>query len=137
MIPMEISTLIASCGGVLTALGVKEIIMWLLKRKSNKRIADAEADNAELKNDVDEFHLLRERLEVADKHNLEKEKQLYDKEQRFHEQTLLVRDLNRQLLDAAKEKGELLARISALEAERAMKLCERKGCVQRQPQSGY
>lgn len=137
MIPMEISTLIASCGGVLTALGVKEIVMWLLKRKSNKRIADAEADKAELKNDVDEFHLLRERLEVADKHNLEKEKQLYDKEQRFHEQTLLVRDLNRQLLDAAKEKGELLARISALEAERAMKLCERKGCAQRQPQSGY
>lgn len=134
---MEISTLIASCGGVLAALGVKEIVMWLLKRKSNKRIADAEADKAELKNDVDEFHLLRERLEVADKHNLEKEKQLYDKEQRFHEQTLLVRDLNRQLLDAAKEKGELLARISALEAERAMKLCERKGCVQRQPQSGY
>ena len=137
MIPMEISTLITSCGGVLTALGVKEIVIWLLKRKSNKRIADAEADKAELKNDVDEFHLLRERLEVADKHNLEKEKQLYDKEQRFHEQTLLVRDLNRQLLDAAKEKGELLARISALEAERAMKLCERKGCVQRQPQSGY
>lgn len=134
---MEISTLIASCGGVLAALGVKEIVMWLLKRKSNKRIADAEADKAELKNDVDEFHLLRERLEVADKHNLEKEKQLYDKEQRFHEQTLLVRDLNRQLLDAAKEKGELLARISALEAERAMKLCERKGCAQRQPQSGY
>lgn len=137
MIPMEILTLIASCGGVLTALGIKEIVMWLLKWKSNKRIADADADKAELKNDVDEFHLLRERLEVADKHNLEKEKQIYDKEQRFHEQTLLVRDLNRQLIDAAKEKGELLARVSALEAERAMKLCERKGCVQRQPQSGY
>ena len=137
MIPMEILTLISSFGGVITALGVKEIVMWFVKRKSNKRIADAEADKAELKNDVDEFHLLRERLEVADKHNLEKEKQLYDKEQRFHEQTLLVRELNKQLLDAAKERGELLAKISALEAERALKLCERKGCVQRQPQSGY
>lgn len=134
---MEILTLISSFGGVITALGVKEIVMWFVKRKSNKRIADAEADKAELKNDVDEFHLLRERLEVADKHNLEKEKQLYDKEQRFHEQTLLVRELNKQLLDAAKERGELLAKISALEAERALKLCERKGCVQRQPQSGY
>ena len=42
MIPMEILTLISSFGGVLTALGVKEIVMWFVKRKSNKRIADAE-----------------------------------------------------------------------------------------------
>ena len=40
---MEILTLISSFGGVLTALGVKEIVMWFVKRKSNKRIADAEA----------------------------------------------------------------------------------------------
>lgn len=39
---MEILTLISSFGGVLTALGVKEIVMWFVKRKSNKRIADAE-----------------------------------------------------------------------------------------------
>ena len=39
---MEILTLISSFGGVRTALGVKEIVMWFVKRKSNKRIADAE-----------------------------------------------------------------------------------------------
>ena len=134
---MDIATLLTSFGGVLTALGVKELVMWFLNRKSNSRIASANAEKAELDAEKDEYHLLRERLEVADKHLLEKEKQLYDKEQRFHEQTLLVRKLQEQLLEKTQENGELKARISALEAERAMKLCERKGCNNRQPQSGY
>lgn len=134
---MEITTLIASFGGVLTALGVKELIMWFLNRKSNSRIASSQADIAELKADSDEYHLLRERLEVADTHNLELQKKLYDKEERFHEQTLLVRDLQKQLLEKTQENGELKAEISALKAERKMKLCERRGCADRQPQSGY
>lgn len=127
---MEVSTLMASFGGVLTALGVKELVMWLLNRKSNMRMAEADADQAELKNDVDEFHFLRERIEFKDK-------QLMEKEQRFVEQTELVRTLNRQLLDQTIENGKLQARISELEAERKMKLCERRGCIDRQPQSGY
>ena len=103
---------------------------YFLNRKSNSRIAETKADS-------DEFHLLRERLEVSDRHLLEKEKQLYEKEQRFHEQTLLVRGLQKQLLAKTDENGELKAEISALKAERKMKLCERKGCKDRQPQSGY
>ena len=130
MIPMEILTLITSCGGVLTALGVKEIIMWFLRRKRNTRIDEAEADKAELKNDVDEFHFLRERLEF-------KEKEMMEKEKRFVEQTEVVRSLTRQLLDQTIENGKLQARISELEAERKMKLCEKRGCIDRQPQSGY
>ena len=127
---MEISTLIASFGGTLTTLGGWELVKYFLNRKSNSRIAETKADS-------DEFHLLRERLEVSDRHLLEKEKQLYEKEQRFHEQTLLVRDLQKQLLAKTDENGELKAEISALKAERKMKLCERKGCKDRQPQSGY
>ena len=127
---MEISTIIASFGGVLTALGIKELIMWFLNRKSNSRIADANADKAELDNEKDEFHFLRERLEFKDK-------ELMEKEQRFVEQTEIVRSLNKQLLDQTIENGKLQARISALEAERSMKLCERRGCKERQPQSGY
>lgn len=127
---MDLITLTSAFGGVLTALGVKELIMWFLNRKSNSRIADANADKAELDNEKDEFHFLRERLEFKDKELMEKEK-------RFVEQTELVRTLNRQLLDQTIENGKLQARISALEAERAMKLCERRGCKDRQPQSGY
>ena len=127
---MEILTLISSFGGVITALGVKELLMWFLNRKTNKRIAAANAENIELKNEVDEFHFLRERLEF-------KEKEMMEKEKRFVEQTELVRTLNRQLLDQTIENGKLQARISELEAERKMKLCEKRGCIDRQPQSGY
>ena len=127
---MGITTIAASFGGVLTGLGGWEFVKWLLNRKSNKRIAAANAENIELKNEVDEFHFLRERLEF-------KEKEMLEKEKRFVEQTELVRTLNRQLLDQTIENGKLQARISELEAERKMKLCERRGCQERQPQSGY
>ena len=127
---MDTSTLFSSLGGVIMALGGWEAVKWLLNRKSNSRIAEANAEKAELENEKTEFHFLRERLEFKDK-------ELMEKEQRFVEQTNLVRDLNRQLLEQTIENGKLQARISALEAERSMKLCERRGCVDRQPQSGY
>lgn len=115
---------------LITILGGFEGLKWWMNRKTNARILDIEADNKE-------FQLIRERLEVADKHLLEKEKQLYEKEQRFHEQTLLVRDLQKQLLDQMQTIGDQKAEISELKAERAMKLCERKQCRDRVPQSGY
>ena len=120
----------ASFGGMLTALGVKELIMWWLNRKSNARIAEADAEKAELRNEVDEFHFLRERLEFKDK-------ELMEKERRFVEQTEVVRELNRKLLEQTLENGKLQARVAELEVERKMKLCERRGCMERQPQSGY
>lgn len=115
-----ITSIIITLGGF---EGIKWGITTWINRKTNARRAETQADS-------DEFHLLRERLELSDK-------QLLDKEQRFHEQTQLVRDLNKQLLDKTVENGKLQARISALEAERALKLCERRGCIDRQPQSGY
>lgn len=127
---MDISTIAASFGGVLTALGGWEFVKWMLHRKSNTRIAEAHAENIELKNEVDEFHFLRERLVF-------KEQEMMEKEKRFVEQTDVVRDLQRKLLDQTIENGKLQAKICTLEAERAMKLCERRGCMQREPQSGY
>lgn len=115
---------------IIAAMGGFELIKWLFNRKSNKRIADANAESVELKNEMDEFHFLRERLEYKDE-------VINEKEKRFIEQTELVRTLNRQLLEQTIENGRLQAKISSLEAERAMKLCERRGCLQREPQSGY
>lgn len=123
----ELITILAT---LLTSIGGWEAIKWLLNRKSNKRIAEAAAEKEELNNERDEFHFLRERLEFKDK-------QLMEKEQRFAEQTDLVRNLNKQLLDKTIENGNLQARIASLEAERRMKLCEKRGCADRQPQSGY
>lgn len=114
----------------ITALGGFEFVKWIMTRKSRARIAKAEATSEEIQAKADEYHLLRERLEVADR-------QLLEKEQRFNEQTILVRSLNKQLVEKTTTIGSLQARISALEAERAMKLCERRGCKRREPQSGY
>lgn len=124
---MELTqTLLAIVG----TLGGWEAVKWLLTRKSNKAIAEASAAQAEVQTEEAEFVYLRKRIEFS-------EQQLAAKEQRFADQTEVLRTAQRELLDMTVENGKLAARIAALEAERAMKLCERKGCAQRQPQSGY
>lgn len=124
---MEVVTMIIS---IIGALGGFELVKWLLNRKSNSRMAEANADSVELKNDVDEFHFLRERIEFKDK-------QLLEKEERFVKQTEHVMQLNKQLLEQTIENGKLQAENSALRAERKMKLCEVRNCSSREPQSGY
>lgn len=115
---------------IITALGGLELIKWLYTRKAKKKVEEAEAEIARIKADADEYHLLRERIQFLNQ-------DILDKEVRFVEQTKHVRELNRELLDKEKEIGNYKAKISELEAERKMKLCERRGCANRQPQSGY
>ena len=122
--------MITTLSAFLMALGGWEAVRYLLNRRAHKRQEMATAEVTEIQADRDEFHLLRERLELADK-------QLLDKEQRFFEQTSLVRELNKELLDAERKICALSSDISALKAERAMKLCERRGCGLREPQSGF
>ena len=109
--------------GALTALGGLELIKWLANRKSNVRVAAAEAERAEIKSNIDEFALLREQITFL-------QQQMLDKEARFAEQTNLVRSLNAEVL-------VMKARLVELETERKMKLCEVRNCPNRQPQSGY
>ena len=127
---MEVGSIITNAITMITALGGLEFLKWLWTRKSKARLAAAEANAAELKAEKDEYYLLRERLEFMDK-------QMIEKEQRFNEQTNLLRDTNRQLLEQIKENGLLSAKIASLEAERAMKLCQVRNCAMREPQSGY
>ena len=115
---------------IVTTLGGFEGIKWLMNRKSNKVIAEASADTAEIKAEESEFTYLRGRVEFA-------EQQLLLKEQRFAEQTSVLRDAQRDLLNSTLENGKLQAEIARLNAERAMKLCERRGCKERLPQSGH
>ena len=128
---MEYITIIATAfATVIASVGGWELIKWFLNRKSNKRIAEADAENKELHNDVDEFRYLRERLEYKD--------QLLDeKEKRFNEQTKLVRELNKSLLELTIDNGKKDAEIARLLAERSMKLCNIRCCKDREPQSGY
>ena len=127
---MDINSIITSVVSLIAALGGIEFLKWLWTRKSKARMAAAEADAAELKVEKDEFQLIRERLQYSDQ-------QLMEKEQRFNEQTNLLRDTNRQLLEQIKENGLLSAKVASLEAERAMKLCQVRMCPKREHQSGY
>ena len=127
---MDWVNIITAIGTTIAALGGFEFVKWLFTRNSRARIAKAEATSKEVQASADEYYLLRERLEVADR-------QLIEKETRFMEQTELVRSLNRQLIEKATTIGLLQAEVAELKAERAMKLCERRGCKRREPQSGY
>ena len=108
-----IGTVIAS---VLTACGGWEAIKYLLNKETNKRIAEAEADSVE-------FSVLRQTVEFL-------QTQLREKEERFAQQTELVRKLNAEVLELTKEKGKV-------DLELQTYRCIRKMCGEREPQNGY
>ena len=134
---MNIEQIVTIVATVMGAVGGLEFFKWLYTRRSkrkesiaNAEKAEAEADKVavevesmEIKNREDEFHLLWERLRYKDE-------ELVGKDKRITELVDIV-------LAKTMDIGELSARIRELEAERKMKLCERRGCVERQPQSGY
>lgn len=99
-----------------TAFGGIETVKWLLNRRNNNRISDAQADH-------EEFVALREYNDFL-------QKQLTDKEQRFVEQTDRLRETQDALFTARQKCAQL-------ELELALKRCERKKCADRQPQNGY
>lgn len=112
---------------VLGALGGLELVKWLYNiianRRNNARINEAEAD-------ASEFHVLEEQIQFL-------QQQLKDKEERFVEQTNLLRDTQRDLLLLEKEKAvmevEYLKRIAELELELARVRCNDEFCPFRQP----
>ena len=101
---------------MLLALGGFEFIKWVFGRKTDKRLQEASADSSE-------FGVLKET-------NIFLQEQLKLKEERFAEQTQVVRKLTTDNLELTRE-------VAMLKTERGLKLCERRNCVQREPQSGY
>lgn len=130
---MDWQTLISFVGCV----GGLEAIKWFFNRKATMKKAEAEAEAAQIKAEEDEFHLKKERLKFQDEQLLEREQRYADLSAKYYEQTLLVRKLNEQAIEREQLIGQLKAEVAELKAERAMKLCERRGCAQRQPKSGY
>lgn len=101
---------------VITALGGFEFVKWVATRKYGKRKDEAEADDSE-------FGVLRKQVEFL-------QEQLLKKEERFAAQTDVLRATTAREL-------ELTRKVATLETERGLKLCERRNCIQREPQSGY
>lgn len=123
-------TTIETIVSIIGALGGFELIKWLYTRKSKAKVEEAEAEIKRVKAEADEYHLIRERLDYLNK-------EMNEKEKRFTEQNEYVRKLNKELIDKETEIGNHKSRISELETERSMKLCQVRGCANRQPQSGY
>lgn len=109
---MTWETLIAIIGAVGGSTGLVEIIRYFANRKTNSRIAETEAD-------VSEFHILQET-------NLFLQEQLKKKEERFAEQTQLVRQQNRDII-------ELERKVAELEIELVKVRCNDEDCPFRRP----
>lgn len=100
----------------ITAMGGAEILRYFIFRRSNARKASAEAATSE-------FRILQETNQFL-------QQQLKEKEERFAEQTSIVRQLNADIIDLIKQKG-------TLECELATTRCLVRHCQSRQPQNGY
>lgn len=101
---------------IVGSLGFWELIKYLLHRRAHSRKADSEAD-------ASEFSVLRETVVFL-------QEQLQKKEERFAEQTEVVRKLTAENLKLVRE-------VTTLQTERELKFCRRRNCLQREPQSGY
>lgn len=113
---MDAWNVVTSLSAAFAAIGGVELVKFFLSRKQYARKAEAEADGAE-------FAVLRETVDFL-------QTQLKEKEERFAEQTCMVRELNAQVLSLTNEKAKV-----ELELQRYK--CVRKGCAQREPQNGY
>lgn len=101
---------------VVGSFGGLEFIKWLFNRKTNSRIAIAEAETAE-------FHTLQETNEFL-------QRQLQMKEERFVEQTNRLRTTQDELFKA--KEAEYAAKL-----ELAQKKCEDEECPFRRPPNAY
>lgn len=108
--------------------------------RSTRRTADANADQAEVQARAEEFHLLKEQIELNQQQNLDLTKlnlklaeQLKDAEARHVEQTELLRQTQQQLVQTNKTVVDLTASIGDLKVELANKKCEDLHCPFRQP----
>nr|DAF01777.1 MAG TPA: Protein of unknown function (DUF1378) [Caudoviricetes sp.] len=112
----DIVQILTTIATIIATLGGWETIKYFLNRKTNKRKAEAEADSVE-------FTVLRQSVEFL-------QVQLQNKEKRFAEEIEVVRKLTTENLQLTSENVKL-------KTERSLKLCERRNCAQREPQSGY
>ena len=108
---------------ILGALGGWEAIKYLINRKTNKRVAEYEADSVEFSVLKETIMFLQEQMHnmvIADA----------EKEKRFVEQTTRLRMVQ-------DENSQLQEEKSKLELELQKYKCIREKCANRQPPNGY
>lgn len=105
---------------VLGALGGLDLLKWtanlIMNRRNNARMADSQAD-------LSEFHTMKEMIEFL-------QQQLKEKEERFAEQTGLVRSLNGEVISLTQAKA-------AVELDHALHRCDNLTCPHRLPPNAF
>ena len=119
-----ISTII---GTILGSQAVAEIVRWIKNRKTDSRIEEAHADS-------EEFNSLRETIQFL-------QEQLKGKEERFAEQTNIVRNLNTEVIQLTRERADVELAYARYKADAELELekvrCEDKPCPWRRPPNAY
>lgn len=119
---MDWTSIIAIIG----SLGGWECIKWIINRRANKRLAEAEASNSEVGVFERQLTILQTQLEKSGQTIDFYQQQLQEKEERFAKQTDIVRDLQSQMF------AEKDARHNS-ELELAIVRCKDLECPFRQP----
>lgn len=120
---MEFTNILEIFSALIAALGGWEFVKYLMNRKANNRIADAQADSAE-------FGTLRETVEFLQNQFRNMVEQDAEKERRFVEQTKRLRETQDRELALMKDKAQL-------ELELQKYRCVVAKCPKREPQNGY
>lgn len=112
--------------------------------KATRRTANANADQAEVQARAEEFHLLKEQIELNQQQNLDLTKsnnglveQVKEMQSRFVEQTELLRSTQSKLLKSEEDKMKLVHENGNLKVELAKKKCEDLPCPFRLPPNAY
>ena len=120
--------------------GIASITTW----RQTKRTANANAEQAEVQARTEEFHLLKEQIELNQQQNLDLTKsnnnlteQLKEQQQRYVEQTELLRSVQAKLLKSEDDKVKLVQENGDLKVELAQKKCEDLPCPFRLPPNVY
>lgn len=114
-------------GTTLGGQGIVELVKWWKNRKTESRIAETHADGEEFK--------------TISQTNLFLQQQLQEKEERFAQQTNLVRSLNAEVIQLTKEKAKVELDFERYKAEKKLELervrCNDQPCPWRQPPNAY
>ena len=104
-----------------------ELVRWWKNRKTDGRIAETNADQAE--------------FATISQTNLFLQQQLQEKEERFAQQTNLVRSLNVEVIQLTKEKAAIEIEFERYKAAAEIELnrvrCDDQPCPWRQPPNAY
>lgn len=120
---MEVTVIVEIVASVIGAIGGWEAIKYLLNRKTNQRIAEAQADSVE-------FSTLKETIEFLQCQFKQMVENDAAKEQRFTEQTQRLRETQDREHKLMQEKAKL-------ELELQTYRCVVKKCPNREPKNGY